>query len=95
VCSGWPLSQSKCPQRGFREDVIAVITWGQQSGSHEMTTLAPGGSLIIIIVLIWRGGLFCMFHLLWEVLVPCHKDVISSVLSGIQGDCKVTVKRMA
>jgi hypothetical protein len=27
----------------------------------------------------------------WQVqvaLVPCQKDVISSVLSGIQGDCK-------
>jgi hypothetical protein len=37
-----------------------------------------------------------MFHCsLWEVSVPCHKDVISTVLSGIQGDCKVIVKRMA
>jgi hypothetical protein len=27
-------------------------------------------------------------------LVPCHKDVISSVLFGIQGDLKVTAKRM-
>jgi hypothetical protein len=25
-------------------------------------------------------------------LVSCHKDVISFVLSGIQGDCKVTVE---
>jgi hypothetical protein len=27
-------------------------------------------------------------------LVLCHKDVISSVLFGIQGDYKVTVERM-
>jgi hypothetical protein len=27
-----------------------------------------------------------------EVSVPCHKDVINSVLSGIQDDCKVTAK---
>jgi hypothetical protein len=29
------------------------------------------------------------------VSVPCHEDVISSVFPGIQGDCKVTAKRMA
>jgi hypothetical protein len=28
-------------------------------------------------------------------LVPCHEDVISSVLSGIPGVCKVTVKTVA
>jgi hypothetical protein len=27
--------------------------------------------------------------------VNCHKDIISFVLFGIQGDCKVTVKRIA
>jgi hypothetical protein len=27
--------------------------------------------------------------------VHCHKDIISFVPFGIQGDCKVTVKRMA
>jgi hypothetical protein len=27
--------------------------------------------------------------------VHCHKDIISSVLFGMQGDCKVAVKRMA
>jgi hypothetical protein len=30
-----------------------------------------------------------------EVSVPYHKDVISPILSGIKGDCKVTTKRMA
>jgi hypothetical protein len=31
----------------------------------------------------------------WEVVsVPCHEDVISFVFPGIQGDCKVTAKRM-
>jgi hypothetical protein len=29
------------------------------------------------------------------VSVPCHKDVISSVLSGIHVDYKVTAERMA
>jgi hypothetical protein len=28
-------------------------------------------------------------------LVPCNKDVISSVLSGTQGDCEVTSEGMA
>jgi hypothetical protein len=27
-------------------------------------------------------------------VLPCHKNVTSSVLSGIQGDHKMTVKRM-
>jgi hypothetical protein len=31
--------------------------------------------------------------LLGLVSVPCHKDVIRSVLSGIQADCKVIVER--
>jgi hypothetical protein len=65
--------------------------------SHEMTAPAPGCSLIITgHCPHLEGRPSCMFHCsLWEVLVPCHRDVISSVLSGIQGDCKVTVKRMA
>jgi hypothetical protein len=46
--SDWPLSQSKCSQRGFRENVIADITGGDLSGSHEMLAPAPGCSLIII-----------------------------------------------
>jgi hypothetical protein len=29
------------------------------------------------------------------VSVPCHKDIINSVLPGIQKHCKVTAKRMA
>jgi hypothetical protein len=34
--------------------------------------------------------------LLWEVVsLPCQEDVICSVFSGIQGDCKVTAKWMA
>jgi hypothetical protein len=33
--------------------------------------------------------------LLGVVSVPCHGDVISSVFPGIQGDCKVTAKKMA
>jgi hypothetical protein len=35
----------------------------------------------------------CCF--LGEVLVPCHKDVISSVLSRIQGHHKVTTEKMS
>jgi hypothetical protein len=42
-------------------------------------------------VVVFSGSLHCS---LWEVSVPYHKDVISSVLSGIQDDCKVTVKRV-
>jgi hypothetical protein len=30
--------------------------------------------------------------LLEVVVVPCHEEVISSVFSGIQGECKMTVK---
>jgi hypothetical protein len=34
--------------------------------------------------------------LLWEVVsLPCQEDVICSVFSGIQGDCKVTAKWMS
>jgi hypothetical protein len=36
-------------------------------------------------------GVVCASSLccsLQEVSVPCHKDVISSVPSGLQGDCK-------
>jgi hypothetical protein len=102
VCSGWPLSQSKGSQRGSRKDVITAITWGEPSDSHGMTAPAPWCSLIItsncphLDIRSFRGDLTCTFHCsLWEVWVPCHEDVISSVLSGIQGDCKVTIKRMA
>jgi hypothetical protein len=48
VFSVCQLSQSNCSQRYSREDVITVITRGEQSGSHEMTAPAPGCSLIII-----------------------------------------------
>jgi hypothetical protein len=33
--------------------------------------------------------------LLGVVSVHCHEDITSSVLSRVQGDCKVTTKRMA
>jgi hypothetical protein len=57
------------------------------AGSHEMIT--PAASSLQVIVLIWRGVCPASLHCaLQEVSVPCHKDVISSVLSGIQGDCK-------
>jgi hypothetical protein len=83
---------------GYREDVIEVITSGEQSGYYEMITPAPGCSLIIISNCphLERWSVLLSLHYsLWEVSVPCHKDVISSVLSGIQSDCKVTAKRMA
>jgi hypothetical protein len=42
------------------------------------------------------GGLSCKSPLfLIGISVPGHKDVISSVLSGIQDDHKVNTKRMA
>jgi hypothetical protein len=38
------------------------------------------------------GEVVCMYYMfhcsLWEVSDPCHKDVITSVLSGIQSDCE-------
>jgi hypothetical protein len=47
VSSGCPLSRSKDSERGSGEDDITVITWGEQSGSHEMMVApAPGCSLI-------------------------------------------------
>jgi hypothetical protein len=33
--------------------------------------------------------------LLEVVSIPCHRDVISSVLPGTQDDCKVTAERIA
>jgi hypothetical protein len=93
VCSGWPLSQSKGSQRGFGEDVMAVITWGKQSGSCEMTASAPQCSLIITDSCPHlEGCLSCTCHCsLWEVSVSCHKDVyVLSFLESkvLQSDCK-------
>jgi hypothetical protein len=65
VCSGWPLPQFE----GSREDVMAVITWGEWSPSHEMIASALGCSLIIIDILSYLEG--------WSVLQvstsPCRK----------------------
>jgi hypothetical protein len=46
------------------------------------------------VIVVWQ-----MVHpekalLLRVVSIPCHEDVISSVLPGIQDDCKVTAKKM-
>jgi hypothetical protein len=65
-----------------------------------MITPSPGCSLTIMghCPIMDNGGVVCPASLhcpLWEVSVPCHKDVTSSFLSGIQGDCKVTAERMA
>jgi hypothetical protein len=58
--------------------------------------LQGAASSLWVIVLIWRGVCPASLHYsLWGVSVPCHKDVISSVLSGIQGDLKENAKRMA
>jgi hypothetical protein len=41
----WPLSQPLFSESSG--EVIAVITWGEQSGCHDMMTSSPGCSLII------------------------------------------------
>jgi hypothetical protein len=43
-------------------------------------------------VVVCLTSLHCSF---WEVSASYHIDVISSILSGIQGDFKATAKRMA
>jgi hypothetical protein len=62
--------------------------------SQEMIAPAPGAaSSLQVIVLIWRGVCPASPHCsLWEVSVP-YEDVISPVLSEVQGDCKVTAQR--
>jgi hypothetical protein len=47
VRPGWPLSQCLFLE-GSGEDFITVITWEEQSGSHEMIASALGYSLVII-----------------------------------------------
>jgi hypothetical protein len=77
---------------------ITVITWREHFGSHEMITPVPWCSFIII-------GNFPHLER-WSVIqvsaVPYRKfqslviKIVSvSVLSGTQGECKVTAKRMA
>jgi hypothetical protein len=60
--------------------------------------LPPGGSNLVPVLRGYSGSGCELSSLGWwqfqVALVCCHKDVISSVLSGIQGDCKVTAERM-
>jgi hypothetical protein len=66
VCSVWPLSRSKGPQRSSGENGIAVITWGEKSVFCEMITPAPWWSLVITGDFMWSGGLSCkslLFHM--------------------------------
>jgi hypothetical protein len=69
-----------------------------QSGSHEVITPAPGFSLIVTDNCLHLEGwsvLQVSLFLPRQVLVPCHKDVFSAAFTRIQGDHKVTVKKMA
>jgi hypothetical protein len=58
--------------------------------------LSPGGSNLVPVsedwnnCPHWEGGISIQV-----ALVHCHKDSIHFVLFGIQGDYKMTVKRMA
>jgi hypothetical protein len=84
--------------RGVLEKVVSLssLEGSDLIPLRWLLLLQNAASSFLVIVLIWRG--VCPANLncsLWEVSVLCHKDVISSVLFGIQGDCKMTVKRMA
>jgi hypothetical protein len=77
--------------------------WGWQSWSDRWSGPVLGslcGESNLAPVWEDYSGMGCELSSLgwWQfhvALVPCHKDVINSVPSRIQGDCKVTLSRMA
>jgi hypothetical protein len=53
------------------------------------------GRLITRVIAAWQVVHPEEALLLGLVTVPCHEDVISSVLPGVQGDCNVPAEKMA
>jgi hypothetical protein len=98
VFSGWSLSQPEVPRRVPEKKLSLSSLEGSNLVPMRCLLLFQGAASSFRYLFSFGGWSVLQVSTApfgkWEVSVTCHKDAISSVLSGIQDDPKVTAKRM-